>query len=106
MLPHVASEHTRISIKSAPGRSRHDQANRLTLVKILCRYDASPTSRHPQYKRRKHTQKKFLSHVVTSFFPNTATTNIVDAGEHSTYFALTQAFFSSTLFALRDQVSL
>src|SRR5215813_13985149 len=105
MLPHVASQHTGIGVKSAPGCSRHDQANRLTLVKILCRYHASPTSRDQQYKRREHIRKKFLPHVVTSFFPNTAKIDIGDAGQHSTYFALTQASFSSTLCVIKSRCS-
>src|SRR5262249_49149478 len=99
MLPHVASKHTGIGVKSAPRCSRYDQANRLTLVKILCRYHARPTSRHQRYKRREHARKKFLPHVVTSFLPNTATINTGDAGEHITYFALTQAFLAR-LFSL------
>src|SRR5215813_3505917 len=105
MLPHVAGEHTRIGVKSAPRCSRHDQANRLTLVKILCRYHAGPTSRDKQYKRREHARKKFLLHVVTSFFPNTAKIDIGDAGQHSTYFALTQASFSSTLCVIKSRCS-
>jgi hypothetical protein len=92
MLPYVTGEHAGIGVESASRRSRHDQANRLTLVKILCRYNAAPTSGRQRYQRPKCAPKKFLPHVIPSFFPDTAAISIGDSGKHSTYFQLTQAF--------------
>src|SRR4030095_6880650 len=51
MLAYVTGEHAGVCIEPTARRSRHDQANRLTLVKILCRHHAGPTNHCQQYQR-------------------------------------------------------